>query len=201
MKLKLNAALLLLIGLVGCSSTETPALVQGETGSYVVLLNPGENGPAVAKEYEAKGAVVSAIYQNALQGFAGEFSGELLSELEADPRVKALEADSVIHLGNLNAQTMTGSWSQDKAPWGLDRIDQENLPLDGKYSYWPTGKGVNVYIVSSGISKTHQDIQGRVYSGRDFVGDGWGTNDCYGEGTASASIIGGKTFGVAGVLA
>ena len=108
MKLKLNAALLLLIGLVGCSSTETPALVQGETGSYVVLLNPGANGPAVAKEYEAKGAVVSAIYQNALQGFAGEFSGELLTELEADPRVKALEADSVIHLGNLNAQTMTG---------------------------------------------------------------------------------------------
>ena len=73
-----------------------------------LLLNPGANGPAVAKEYEAKGAVVSAIYQNALQGFAGEFSGELLTELEADPRVKALEADSVIHLGNLNAQTMTG---------------------------------------------------------------------------------------------
>lgn len=109
MKLKLNVALLLLIGLVGCStSPNTPALVQGETGSYVVLLNPGANGPAVAKEYEAKGAVVSAIYQNALQGFAGEFSGELLTELEADPRVKALEADSVIHLGNLNAQTMTG---------------------------------------------------------------------------------------------
>ena len=199
MKLKAQSvALLLLIGLVGCSSNpKAPALVQGETGSYVVLLNPGEDGPAVAQEYQAKGAVVSAIYQNALQGFAGEFSASLLSELAADPRVKAMEADSVIHLGDLDAQTLTGSWSQDKAPWGLDRIDQESLPLDGKYSYWPAGKGVNVYIVSSGISKTHQDIQGRVFGGKDFVGDGWGTNDCYGEGTASASIIGGKTFGVA----
>ena len=197
MQPKLFLPFLLTLLVIGCSQDQSSALSQEASNGYLVTLTDGTNPEAFLAEYQI---VPEFIYQHALVGFAASVPGSALAELKQDARVELIEPDRV-GSGPAVASGMTINWNQNQAPWGLDRIDQESLPLDGKYSYWPTGKGVNVYIVSSGISKTHQDIQGRVYSGRDFVGDSWGTNDCYGEGTASASIIGGKTFGVAGVLA
>lgn len=41
-------------------------------------------------------------------------------------------------------------------PWGIDRINQKNLPLDGTYSSAYSGKGVDVYLVDTGLDTTHQ---------------------------------------------
>lgn len=49
--------------------------------------------------------------------------------------------------------------------WGLDRIDQRDLPLSGSYSYTATGAGVKAYIVDSGIKVDHVEFAGRVSSG------------------------------------
>ncbi len=38
---------------------------------------------------------------------------------------------------------------QYNAPWALDRIDQDILPLNGQYSYFSTGSNVNVYIIDT----------------------------------------------------
>lgn len=35
------------------------------------------------------------------------------------------------------------------APWPLDRIDQDALPLNHQYSYFNTGSNVNVYIIDT----------------------------------------------------
>ena len=35
------------------------------------------------------------------------------------------------------------------APWGLDRLDQTALPLNGEFDYYNLGTGVNVYIVDT----------------------------------------------------
>jgi subtilisin family serine protease len=80
--------------------------------------------------------------------------------------------------------------------WGLDRIDQESLPLNSKYIFDSTGKGVDAYIVDTGIY-ANSDFSGRLKPGYSAIADGYGTSDCTGHGTHVAGILGGSTHGVA----
>lgn len=82
--------------------------------------------------------------------------------------------------------------------WALDRIDQRESTFDDRYNYSLTGEGINVYVFDSGINSSHEEFEGRVDVGYNVVtDDSWGTEDCSGHGSHSASIIGGKTYGVA----
>ena len=86
---------------------------------------------------------------------------------------------------------------QQNPPWGLDRIDQRNLPLNSIYDYQGTGAGVNVYVMDTGIRVTHTDFGGRAVGAYTSILDGQGTNDCNGHGTHVAATLGGATFGAA----
>ena len=159
--------------------------------TYVVVLNPDTVRsivPAVAGELaRLHDGTVASVYQHALKGFAVQLTEKQAARLAADPRVAYVEPDQVI-------QAVA---TQSPATWGLDRIDQRDLPLSNSYTYNQSGQGVHAYVIDTGIRATHQEFAGRIGNGFTAINDGQGTNDCNGHGTHVAGTTGGTTYGVA----
>ncbi len=168
---------------------------QAVIGRYIVVLRRDRvtSVDAVrAKVSVARGNAgvrVRHVYESVIRGYAAQISDGALAQLRKDPDVAYIEQDRVVHAiqaGNMQANP----------PWGLDRIDQSNLPLNESYSYDVDGAGVHAYIIDTGIRSTHAEFSGRVGEGFDAV-DGGDPDDCNGHGTHVAGTIGGTTYGVA----
>ena len=127
------------------------------------------------------------VYKTALKGFSAELSEKEALALSQNPSVKYVEEDAEVTIGA----------TQTNATWGLDRIDQRDLPLNQTYVYNATGSGVKAYIVDTGILTTHTDFGGRAISGHDAVDGSLPATDCHGHGTHVAGTVGGATWGVA----
>ncbi len=127
------------------------------------------------------------VFQHALRGFAVQATAAEAEQLADDYRVAFVEEDGV----------MEAVATQSGATWGLDRVDQRNLPLNGTYVYEQSGAGVHAYVIDTGLRATHAQFAGRVGNGFTAVNDGQGTNDCNGHGTHVAGTVGGATYGVA----
>ncbi|MEK6301405.1 MAG: S8 family peptidase [Acidobacteriota bacterium] len=165
-------------------------------GHYIVVLDmdsAGKSGDLFTAAKTASdltlayGGVATNFYAYAINGFSARMSEAEALKLSSDPRVKFVEEDSI----------MSANITQNNPPWGLDRIGQRDLPLNQTYSYTTTGSGVNVYIIDTGIRRTHTQFGGRAFVGFDSVGDGQNTNDCNGHGTHVSGTVGGSTYGVA----
>ncbi|UUZ75214.1 S8 family peptidase [Polaromonas sp. P1(28)-13] len=138
-------------------------------------------------------------YSSALKGFAASLPDAALQGIRNNPNVDYIEQDQTVSLSA--TETQTG------ATWGLDRIDQHALGLNGSYQYnytgavgvEPSSPAVNAFIIDTGIRATHSDFNGRVNVGAGFttINDSNDTNDCNGHGTHVAGTVGGTTWGVA----
>jgi subtilisin family serine protease len=156
-------------------------------GRYIVVLQDGAATPAALIATRAAGGTVSTVYETVLDGFAAALSPAALAAVRAIAGVSYVAQDQVVSVTDI----------QDPATWGLDRVDQRNLPLNMQYEYNRTGDGVTTYVIDTGINAAHQDFTGRIKPGYDTVGDGQGTNDCNGHGTHVSGTVGGTTWGIA----
>ena len=182
--------------------TDGPPAGELIPGQYIVVLKDdlvmSASVSAVAADMAATyGGEVIYTYSDALNGFTInvplEKSAFAVAGLSQDERVELVEQDTIVAI----AETDAVDANQTGAPWGLDRINQRNLPLNGVFSYTKTGAGVKVYIIDTGIRTSHTQFGGRASSGYDAVDGSLPAADCNGHGTHVAGTVGGSTYGVA----
>ena len=196
------SALALLVVFVACESASNPAqpasevfdqATAGETvpGQYIVVFQNSVADPAsVATELvNTAGGSLLHVYTSAIKGFAARLPAPAADALGRNPLVASVEGDQVMRAD------VTQSMNANGDPWGLDRIDQNALPLSRTYTYTSTGAGVHAYIIDTGIWTLHPEFGGRatnVFDAYHATGE-----DCNGHGTHVAGTIGAATYGVA----
>ncbi|GAA2830259.1 S8 family peptidase [Crossiella cryophila] len=177
-------------------SPVTSASPQIIPDQFIVTLTKGGTLDSLDKLLDrfSLGIQVKFRYSGLFLGFAAKISPLVVPLLRALPEIESVTPDAEI---KLDLPPANGGSARAVGSWGLDRINQRSLPLDGAYSVSRNGSGVTAYIVDTGIQFDHPDFQGRARPGFDAIGDGRNGNDCNGHGTHVAGTVGGAVYGVA----
>ncbi|MZE55416.1 S8 family serine peptidase, partial [Streptomyces sp. SID5770] len=159
-------------------------------------LRPGVSPKSFANSF---GVTPENVYTNAFMGFSAPLSSRQLEALRRSPEVDSIEQNGYLQLSDIDIPDI--QLKQKASGWGLDRIDDGMPPVnyeyDGEYVYdpFPSGNGVDIYIIDTGIETTHPEFNGRATN--DYNVTSGSASDCHGHGTKVASAAGGKTVGIA----
>ncbi|MCH7233004.1 S8 family peptidase [Glycomyces sp. L485] len=151
-------------------------------GEYIVVME--NEVSTMSAEYDAD--IIDRY--GFINGYLAEMTPDEAAKVAADDKVAFVEQNQTVSVADV--QTNPPSW-------GLDRVDQLDLPLDGAYEYLGDGSGVTAYIIDTGIHAGHSEFSGRVGPGADFVDGDSDPNDCQGHGTHVAGTVGGTNYGLA----
>ncbi len=181
--------------LVNAGPSATPRIaamrVAGEVsanGEYLIQFAPRAAQRSVATQrLDAEGIQLTTIAANLPISLA-TLTPEEAATVANTPGVVAISPNSEFRATS----------TQPIPPWGLDRSDQTDLPLDQRFTYDDSaGAGTTIYIIDSGINAAHVEFAGRLLPGFVDPALSGGTDDCYGHGTHVAGTAGGTTYGIA----
>ncbi|CAE6371467.1 unnamed protein product [Rhizoctonia solani] len=197
---------------------------QVKTNSYIVSLKSqevadkhmnwintqvaGYNNSWVGSQFNqsaSQGFVAYSVVLNPNDAAVSMQDGSVLKNNDGSPIsiLEAARARSDIEFIEED-QIMRTTAVQENAPWGLQRISSaQALPAGSRanaltfsYTFNETaGKGVDVYVIDTGINTEHESFEGRASFG--FAAQGQPKVDDQGHGTHCAGTIASKDFGVA----
>lgn len=143
----------------------------GISDRYIVQVMESSQLFPVMLDVSSRGGIVDQRLE-LFDAFVVNMTESLVNVVREDPRIWYIEQDMTGHINS----------------WGLDRIDQRYLPLDGQFlPHALSAPDVTVYIVDTGIQFTHPKLEGRASLTFDVFG-GTGS-DCNGHGTHLAGIV------------
>jgi subtilisin family serine protease len=162
------------------------------TGHYIVALKNTFAASAVSAQADTLamkyGASVHYKYTSALHGF---------SVTATEAQAKQLASDGNVAFVQQSHKFTVSDTQQNPPSWGLDRVDQKDLPLDNSYTAATNGQGVTAFVIDTGVRATHETFGGRVSGGFDAVDNDGNPDDGFGHGTHVAGTIGGAEYGLA----
>lgn len=150
-----------------------------------------ESGARVATE---SGARVGDVL-DALGAYTVTATADQLEAIRRDGQVQEIFQNRTVEIAPKPAAQERGV--SDVASWGLDRIDQRDLPGDNSYRPPNNGQGTHIYVIDTGITYNHTEFSGRIGNGYDYVDNDSRPEDCQSHGTHVASIAAGARAGVA----
>lgn len=180
-------------------------------GSYIIMLERDiidEVSYIVSDLVKKHRVELVHLYDHVLKGASVRATESQAEAIGRDSRVSAVWEDEE---GQISGSIAARSWN-------VDRMDERIVPrLDGNYSFCQTGKGVYAYVVDTGIWAGHDEFANadpvtggpRVRLGYDLQA-GFGVPNLSNDpncgrddtspglhGTKVASVLGGRTLGVA----
>ncbi|XP_070535174.1 aqualysin-1-like [Ptychodera flava] len=181
----------LALALCACASAYLAPLYKAKEGAvipnkYIVSLHDGVSKADIIDQMQivlnAKrlDGIVHRQFKKVINGFAADLPEVIVNWLRTLEEVEFIEEEQIYRADET---------------WGLDRVDQADLPLDDSFTPRGTGSGANVYVIDTGINYDHDDFAGRAKYFDDQIGTGG--SDCNGHGSHCAGTVGGATWGVA----
>jgi subtilisin family serine protease len=191
----MRITLLCIFAVIACASAIAPLHLKKEpiANSYIVVFKPTTSAVQLSLDMkmlkQAHNITYKYTYSTALRGFSAHLDSVQLAHIRSHPRVDFVEQDQIARASACEIQN--------NAIWGLNRISQRDINLDGTYTH-PThaGSGVDAYIFDTGVRTTHSEFKGRAFF--DYKADSsWSNSDLNGHGTHVASTVAGALYGVA----
>lgn len=183
---------------------QNPNAVQDE---YIVVLNDdfpaADVEPAAAALAHRYGGALRNVWTHAVKGFFVIMPQKRAEAMSHEPRIRYVEQNARLSLSatqNTTLDPQSGSAGVDYTAgddilWHLDRIDQPSLPLNNAYNYCSTGSNVPVYVVDSGVMRSHTELsQITVTDGYDGTSIPWKSSTLYHLGDAIRDTVNHNTW-------